>query len=106
MSLKLPDEQKSFVFRLSSVGVPVAEVERVGTGLWLVCCPLCGMLHDVTGQRDGVVIAPRCDLSLTHPWVYTAWLTLHPDAAQFQCVLLTFRRREMLPEEVMYAPAQ
>lgn len=99
MTYKIDAERFSFVYRVSSAGLPVAEVERWGTGYWLICCPLCGMLHNLPANVfPAEVFEPRCQLPRTHPGSYSTWIAKFPAVAGQRTVALIYRHH---PAEVV-----
>ena len=74
------DPKEQFQWQVSENGSPIGDVRKLGTGLWLTCCPLCGRAHDVTSVQ-GDVYQPTCTLKATHPAVFAEWQQKYPDAA-------------------------
>lgn len=98
MPFKVPDAQQRFRFTLSPAELPVGKVERWGNGLWLIVCPLCGCLHDVTRLGDRATeYEPACIVRQTHPQVYRRWLVLHPLAADYTRVTLRMQTPNIIP---------
>lgn len=92
MPFKIKTEQARFKFELSPADLPIAQVERMGTAYWVMCCPLCGCIHDLT--RHPATISeyePRCLLPHTHKAAYVEWLTKHPTAAAYTRISLQQR---------------
>ena len=91
MPFKIVEEQKAFTFTLVN-GLPVATVERWGKGLWVLCCPLCGCIHDCSAQQkqiaDGGAYEPVCLLKRTHPAAYRRWVSRFPESAQYTRIRL------------------
>lgn len=72
---------------------PVGQVERFGGGAWLLCCPVCGCTHDVTGKPDGTTVQPTCTASkLAHLYapIRAKWLKEHPTVAGYSAVKLAY----------------
>jgi hypothetical protein len=97
MPWKIPAAQAAFKFSVNGVGLPVAQVERWGSGTWIRCCPLCGNLHEtLKGQTEGVH-TPRC---LAREWntaAYKAWIASHPEASQYRQVQLEYKPLAIAP---------
>ena len=90
---KIPDEQQHFIFRQSGEspgGLMVAIVVRWGQEVWIRCCPLCGMAHEVRGgpPADGI-FKPLCIVRQFIPAVHTKWTARFPEAANYRQVRLT-----------------
>lgn len=98
MPFKVPVAARRFIFTLSPADLPVGKVERWGKGLWLIVCPLCGMLHDVTRLgAQATEYEPTCIVRQTHPEVYRRWLALHPLAADYTRVSLRMQTPNIIP---------
>lgn len=77
--------------------LPIATVETIGQGRWVMCCPLCGYAHDLRSNLPGTgIYEPQClavDFAArsgpTH-WkqLRADWLRQYPDAARFTSVTL------------------
>lgn len=80
MPFKVVEAQKAFIFQTSEAGIPLAHVTRWGNGVWVMCCPLCGMLHEVLKGQTAGEFEPECIARVTHPTVFAAWQQKHPDA--------------------------
>lgn len=75
--------QKKFTLTIED-DLPQAAIEIVGTGHWLMCCPLCGSVHQIQGVDEDVPYTPTCQ---TVPVLYKAqqviWQKLYPDVAPY-----------------------
>lgn len=88
MPFKIVEEQQKFTFEINGAGLPLAHVTRWGNGVWVECCPLCGMLHEVLKGQTAGEFEPKCILKVTHPTVFAAWQQKHPDAIGKSMVML------------------
>jgi hypothetical protein len=95
MPFKIVEKQKRFTFTVNGAGLPVAHVERWGAGVWLTCCPLCGMVHEVLKGQTSGEFDPKCIVRTTHPHVFAAWQKAHPEAARYTRVLLELKPLQM-----------
>lgn len=90
MPYKIPAAQAVFCWQLAD-DLPAGMIEQVGCSYWLMCCPLCGMLHILAATvQPGDVLAPGCILPTAHPDTYAAWLERYPEAARHQTVKLVY----------------
>jgi len=75
--------QKHFVLTIEG-NLPQAAIEIIGDNHWLMCCPLCGSIHQIQGVDEDVPYTPTCQ---TIPILYKAqqviWRKLYPDAANY-----------------------
>jgi hypothetical protein len=96
MPFKIEAEQKHFAFALSPDGLPVGTVEKWGGIPYLLCCPLCGMLHQIIGGSALTIgeYEPRCIIRQTHKTVYVDWVSKYPQAAQYTRVSLRQRAQD------------
>jgi hypothetical protein len=98
MPFKIIAEQKRFKFELSSAGLPIADVERMGTVFWVMCCPLCGCIHDLSRQPETVgEFEPKCLLPRTHKSAYVEWVTKQPTAPAYTRISLRQRQGDVIP---------
>ena len=107
MPFKIVAEQESFKLTTASNGLPIADVIKLGSMHYAVCCPLCGMLHEV-GQviTQGAIFAPKCLLKTTHPQTYAKWLKRFPDTAQYSQIVLKQRGVDLYPDVTVITTAQ
>lgn len=101
MTFRIPAEIDKFTWREVG-GHPAATVEKWGHGYWIVCCPLCGYIHNISAAvkvgTTGAVYKPNCAIAKTvHRHMYHAWQDAHPRAAQFDAVTLILRNRQPIP---------
>ena len=77
----------------------VAQVERIGTGHWVKCCPICSAVHVLPANvRVGQVYEPPCHRMVTnHPTVYRKWLEAHPEVVGCTTVILRDRQPVIIP---------
>jgi hypothetical protein len=96
MPFKIIAEQKAFTFTLSEAALPVGKVERWGGIPYLLCCPLCGMLHEIRGGSTLTLgeYEPACIVKQTHPAAYSRWLASFPMAADYKRVSLLAQRMQ------------
>jgi hypothetical protein len=83
--------QKKFKLTIED-GMPQATVETVGTERWLMCCPLCGSMHQLQGVDESAPYTPLCQ---TIPMLFKAqqliWRKEYPDAANYTNLHLVSR---------------
>lgn len=93
MPFKIVDEQRKFKWSLSAE-LPIGECEQWGSALYCLCCPLCGMLHEIRGATADAVgeYQPHCIVKTTHKATYAEWLKKHPESADYSRVWLMMRR--------------
>lgn len=101
MTFHIKAEQAKFTWREVG-GHPVSEVEKWGNGYWIVCCSLCGGIHNLNAAvkvgTTGAVYKPNCAIAKTvHRKRYHAWQDAHPRAAQFDAVTLILRPQRVIP---------
>jgi len=98
MPFKMPDLQAKYTLTLSAAELPVGYCERVGCGLWLTVCPLCGMVEIIPANLyHADEYAPPCKVKQTNPAAYRRWLALHPQAADFRRVTLRLQTPNIIP---------
>jgi len=69
--------------------LPSSTITLRGTQRWLVCCPLCGCTHDVSGADDTQPYTPYCQsLPAVFRTVQVAWQKLHPEVAKYKTLRL------------------
>lgn len=89
---------KTFKFELDPIAaLPVATVESIGQGRWIMACPLCGCGHDVTTHKSPLY-EPYCLANVfagqpgaaSNPYrtMRDEWRRKYPDAAAFKTVIL------------------
>jgi hypothetical protein len=106
MPFKIVEAQKAFKFTVNGAGLPIAHVERWGKGVWVKCCPLCGLLHEVLKGQTSGEYEPRCIVRVTHPHVFAAWQKAHPEAAKYTRVMLKIVELDDLTKpDISPAPA-
>lgn len=101
MTFHIKAEQQKFTWRESG-GHPIAEVEKWGNGYWIVCCSLCGGIHNLNAAVKvgtiGSVYKPNCAIAKTvHRHMYHAWQDAHPAARNFETVTLILRQPRIIP---------
>lgn len=109
MTFHIKAEQQKFTWRESG-GHPVADVEKWGNGLWAVCCPLCGHIHNINAavkiDSTGTTYKPNCAIAKTvHRHMYHQWQDKHTKAAQFDAVTLILRQPNVIPLDSPATPA-
>jgi hypothetical protein len=76
--------QKQFKLTIEN-GLPQAAIDTIGKDHWLLCCPLCGCMHQLQAEKAGASYIPLCQ---TVPLLYKAqsiiWNKLHPDVAIYK----------------------
>ena len=89
---KIPSEQATFKFMLDGAmpgGLPVAQIVQWGNGLWVKCCPLCGLLHEVRGGLPrNAIFEPQCIVKQLNPRLYLEWTARFPDAGHYAHIRL------------------
>lgn len=80
--------QKHFKLTIEE-GLPQAAIDVIGAEQWLMCCPLCGCIHQLVGVNDKVPYAPLCQ---TVPSLFkvqqAAWHKLYPDIIPYKTLQL------------------
>lgn len=106
MPFRIPLEVSRFRWTLDG-DTPAAQVETIGNGAWVMCCPLCGLIHDVTSKANGTIWQPTC--TSNHAPVFkrirAAWVKEHPQAADYQTVRLAYRQPAVIIEYEPLFPA-
>lgn len=97
MPFSMPHEVKQYQPKQSTNGLPIADVIKLGQGLWIAVCPCCGMIHDVTGKAHESTYEPKCIIRRTHPSVYRAWIAKYPEAVDYTRVTLKYRNPHIIP---------
>lgn len=90
MPFSWPHEAKKYQFKLLD-NLPAAPVVQIGAGLWVVCCPLCGCIHDVTGKPDGAPVVPICTHWRPYQQRRKTWQAEHPEVKDHAAIRLVYR---------------
>lgn len=110
MTFHIKAEQAAFKFTLVD-GLPVATVERWGNGFWIVCCPLCGYIHNLPANvrvdAIGKPFTPNCVIAKTvHRKQYHKWIDMYPQSAQFDAVTAILRPPRIIPLDTPAQPVK
>lgn len=106
MTFHIKAEMEKFTWTLVDQA-PVAAVEKWGNGYWIVCCPLCGYLHNISAAvkldgTTGTTYKPNCAIAQkVHRHAYHQWLEQYPQAATCDSVKLILRPPRVIP---LYEP--
>ncbi len=83
-----PHLQKRFKLTLNE-GQPEGLVEATSAGNHLMCCPLCGCSHQITGVDTSKPYTPLCQ---SMPAMFkaqrTEWVKLYPEVSSFKTLHL------------------
>jgi hypothetical protein len=81
--------QKNFKLVIEK-GLPLANVDTIGTVHWLRCCPLCGSVHQIIGDvATNAPYTPLCQtVSMLFKAELVAWQKLYPDVTNHKFVHL------------------
>lgn len=102
MPFKVEALQKVYQLDLFG-GVPVAPVTKLGAMHYVLCCPLCGCLHEVgPSVLHGSTTTPRCVVKPPHPITVANWRKAHPETANYREIVLKLREFD---EVVISIPA-
>lgn len=102
---------KEFRWKLNQEsGLPVAAVERIGEGNYIMACPCCGTSHCLLANQPTVgLYEPLCAngqyTSLWSPY-RASWIAQHPEAAKHRAIqLVTAEAIAAIPEAKETLPA-
>ena len=80
--------QKHFKVTVEN-GLLQATVEVNDEGHWLMCCPLCGCIHQLLGVNEAIPYTPLCQtLPILFKTQQTAWHKLYPDTVNYKSLQL------------------
>ena len=69
--------------------LPQASVKLVDRVEWLMCCPLCGCMHQIMGVDETQPYTPMCQsIPLLYKVQQDSWRKLHPETAQYKALYL------------------
>lgn len=88
MPFRIPDAIKTFDFRLSEAGLPLAKVILLGGVRYVEVCPACSCIHELPMRHEGDTYEPRC---LWREWgsaEYLKWTAKYPQAAEHRKIAL------------------
>lgn len=83
MATSNPQRQKNFKPTIEN-SLLQATVDTINNVRWLLCCPLCGSVHQIMQSSNDELYTPLCQ---TSPALFkaqlVAWHKLYPDVVNF-----------------------
>ncbi len=88
MPFRIPEAIKTFDFKLSEDGLPLAKVILLGGVRYVEVCPCCSCIHQLPMKHQGSEFEPRCLVREWNTANYKAWLKRYPEATKHRTVQL------------------
>ncbi len=88
MPFRIPEAIKTFDWRLSEAGIPLAKIITLGGVRYVEVCPACSCIHEISARHEGDTFEPRCLVREWNTANYQAWVKKYPDAAKHHTVQL------------------